>query len=340
MQSTDIADGSSIGGPSRASANVVGTEGRRGIGLDDSYLVKGLTGMARAEGWFAAHWGAGVLAGYYLCTENHLDEQVTAAIKKQLDAVIRLRAAQFAPLPEEPADKTSVADVAKALLPAIRGGLRAHGHAAIFASLSMKALHDVPYMAQPTLVDALCGLSRQIARKEPQKLNGRAVAAPYADTQTMVEAMFDSLVRFKELLGHPSIGRPNFTHMTTHTDALMTLEAMGYPELARAGHAGHRVHISAPVPELASAAGVCVDLAPLKTVMSKAFWNDPRNQDHWNGPWNKADNPNGDWIASGHLFKVLYSYHRLMGRINDIEKVDLCSRVLLERYMNPDVHGG
>lgn len=26
-------------------------------GLDDSYLVRGLTGMAKAKGWFDAHWG-------------------------------------------------------------------------------------------------------------------------------------------------------------------------------------------------------------------------------------------------------------------------------------------
>ena len=37
--------------------------------------------------------------------------------------------------------------------------------------------------------------------------------------------------------------------MTTHAEALMSLEAMGYPEFARIGHLGHRAHISAPVPE-------------------------------------------------------------------------------------------
>jgi len=46
------------------------------------------------------------------------------------------------------------------------------------------------------------------------------------------------------------------------------------------------------------------------------------------------------WIAKGHLFKVLYSYHRLVRRIHDLEKVKLCSRILLERYLNPSVQGG
>ena len=42
----------------------------------------------------------------------------------------------------------------------------------------------------------------------------------------------------------------------------------------------------------------------------------------------------------GHLFKVLYSYHRLIRRIEDKEKVRLCSMILLERYVNPNVQGG
>ncbi len=156
----------------------------------------------------------------------------------------------------------------------------------------------------------------------------------------MIEATFDSLARFKGLLGRPSIRRPNFTHMTTHTEALMNLDMMGYPELAKAGHAGHRTHIGAPVPEFDPATDASPNRATLKAVMSKDFWNDPKNQDRWRRKQNLNDNPNGDWIAEGHLFKVLYSYHRLIGRIKDREKVKLCSRILLERYMNPDVQGG
>ncbi|MCH8192524.1 MAG: hypothetical protein IIA65_00730 [Planctomycetes bacterium] len=338
--SSSIIGGLAIPGAFGDSASATETKARKGAALDDSYLAKGLTGMARAEGWFDAHWGAGVLAGYYLCTENHLNEQTIAGIKKQLDAVIHLRATQFAPLPKESADETSIAEVPKALLPAITGGLRAHGHAVIFASLSTKALRDAPYLAQPTLIDALCGLSRQIGRKKLETPEGKTAAKPYADAQAMIEATFDSLVRFKGLLGRPSIRRPNFTHMTTHTEALMSLEKMGYPDLAKAGYAGHRVHIGAPVPEIPPTAGVSADRASLEAVMSESYWNDKQNQDRWNQKWNSTDNRNGDWIASGHLFKVLYSYHRLIGRIKDTEKVKLCSKILLERYMNPEVQGG
>lgn len=305
--------------------------------LDDSYLERGLIGMARAEGWFDAHWGAAVLAGYYLCKENRLDEPTTTAIRKQLDAVIRLRTAQFAPLPEEPADKTLIANVAVALRPAIQGGLRAHGHAAIFASLSTRALHDAPQMARPALIESLCGLSRQIARKKPERPTSETA---YADTQAMIEATFDSLVRFKDLLGRPSVRRPNFTHMITHTEALMNLAMMGQPDLARAGYGGHRVHIGAPVPSFDPAMHAATGRATLEAVMSQSYWENEENLNRWNREWNATDNRNGYWVAFGHLFKVLYSYHRLIRRIDDKEKVRLCSMILLERYLNPKVQGG
>ncbi len=85
-----------------------------------------------------------------------------------------------------------------------------------------------------------------IAKKQPAQPE---VRSDYADAQAMVEALFDSLVRFKPLLGRPTVRRPNFTHMTTHTEALMTLEAMGYTELAKTGQLGQQAHIGEPVPE-------------------------------------------------------------------------------------------
>ena len=74
--------------------------------------------------------------------------------------------------------------------------------------------------------------------------------------------------------------------------------------------------------------------------MNKDYWESEVNIDRWNRNWNQTDNANGYWIAFGHLFKVLYSYNRLITRIKDQEKVRLCSEILLERYFNPEVQGG
>ena len=111
-------------------------------------------------------------------------------------------------------------------------------------------------------------------------------------------------------------------------------------ELTRAGYGGLRTHINAPVPEFDAETDASKDRATLEAVMSKDYWNDVKNHDSWSRKQNQQDNPNGDWIAAGHLFKVLYSYHRLIGRVEDKEKVKVCSRILLERYMNPNVQGG
>lgn len=305
--------------------------------LGDHYLVQGLTAMARAQTWFDAHWGAGILAGYYLCRDYPLDAATVAGIQRQMDTVIGMRAEQFTPLGKGSVDEKRIVEVLEALRPALKGGLRAHGHAVIFASLSIRALRDAPQMARAEIIEPLCGLSRQIARLKPQK--PAADAQGYSDTQAMIEATFDSLARFRPLLGHPEIRRPNFTHMITHTEALMNLEQMGFADLARAGHLGHRTHISAPVPAVPEG-DTDTHCITLEKVMKGTFWTDATNTARWKEKWNQSSNPNGDWIASGHLFKVLYSHHRLISRIADADRVKQCSAILLERYMNPAVQGG
>lgn len=306
-------------------------------GLDESYLAKGLTGMAQSDGWFPAHLGAAVLAGYYLCRDNNLNKDVVATIKSQIDALISVNSAQFAPLPEETPDAALIEKITMALVPAIDGGLRAHGHAVIFASLSTKALRDAPQLAQPKLIGKLCGHSGQIARMKPKKPGS---AVNYSDSQAMIEALFDNLMRFESLLGRPSIKRPNFTHMTTHTEALLNLELMGYGDLARKGFLGQQAHISEPVPAIDPASHPGEPSASLEEIMSGSFWENEENLNQWNQKWDEKVNPNGYWVAFGHLFKVLYSYHRLVQRVEDKEKVRLCSRILLERYFNPNVLGG
>lgn len=328
---------------------IVGILGGLGIGgfaeaadgessLDDSYLEKGLIGMARSKGWFNAHLGAAVLAGYYMCKENNLSNGTMAGIKKQLDALIHIHQAQFTPFPRMEADKSLIEDVPAALAPAVEGGLRAHGHAVIYTALSTRALRDVPHMAVPPLIKQLCAHSGEIAKKKPAQPK---VRSEYADTQAMIEALFNSLVRFKLLLGRPTVSRPNFTHMTTHTEALMTLELLGYSELAKTGQLGQQAHIEEPVPDFDPTEHPLNERrVTLEKVMSEGYWGSDENQKQWNNAWNAKTNPNGYWVAFGHLFKVLYSYQRLIGRMEDTHQVRLCSEILLERYINANVEGG
>jgi hypothetical protein len=115
---------------------------------------------------------------------------------------------------------------------------------------------------------------------------------------------------------------------------------MGYSELAKMGHAGQKIHISPVVPTFDASEAEVQSAVTLAELTSPEFWNDITNQERWMRKWNMEDNPNGDWIAAGHLFKVLYSYHRLIERASDKKKIELCSSILLERYVNPTVQGG
>lgn len=308
------------------------------VTIDQGYLVKGLNGMARAKGWFDAHWGAGVLAGYYLCHDNNLDNATKSAIKRQLDTVIATHSERFLPFADQPSDKSLIEEVPDALRLAIEGGSRAHGHAVIFASLSIRALRDVPQMAQRQIIQAICRLSHQIAKATPQRpLYGAFV---YSDATSMINATLDSLVKFKEILGRPLIQRPNFTHMVTHTEALLNLELMGYGDVAKMGHSALRTHIASPVPDLKDTKPVPPEIPTLHMLTQPGFWNDATNRERWSKRWSQTENPNGDWIASGHLFKVLYSFHRLIAYVPGRQDIEVCSSILLERYMNPDVRGG
>ena len=312
------------------------SEGTHSLKLSDSYLIKGLTAMARAKGWFDAHWGAGIISGYYLCNDNDLSEETILGIKAQLDSVIKLRADQFKLFEEQKTDKKLIDDIPNALLPAMEGGLRSHGHAVIFSSICLRVLRDVPSLSQPTIIKNLCRIAQQIAKNKVKKPKTRK---PYKNTHTMIEALFDHLAEFKDLIGTPFIRRPNFTHMTTHTEALMSLEELGYPELVKLGGLGHRAHLENPIPKIKE-----LKSSPpknsLKKIMEVKYWTNEENIKNWNQKFKFPGNPNGYWIAAGHLFKVLYSYHRLIKRVKDKDKVELCAQILLERYFNPEVKGG
>ena len=117
---------------------------RGGGSLDELYLEKGLTGMARSQGWFNAHLGAAVLAGYYMCKENRFSDAIVGSLRTPLDALIQAHEQQFEPFQNVKARTELIGDVPAALRPAIEGGLRAHGHAVIYTSLSVRALRDAP----------------------------------------------------------------------------------------------------------------------------------------------------------------------------------------------------
>ena len=85
--------------------------------LGEQYLAQGLTGLSRAHevGWFQGHYGAAVIAAYFFCHENGLDEPTTAAVRAQVDAMIAKHAHLFEAQPHQPSDPALIETIPEAL---------------------------------------------------------------------------------------------------------------------------------------------------------------------------------------------------------------------------------
>lgn len=308
--------------------------------LDESYLIKGLMAMTRSKGWFDAHWGASIISGYYLCTENKMSTSVFLRVKKQLDTIIRMNKNKFKLPNNELKNLKTKKSLINELKKTMIGGLRAHGHATIFVSLALKAIEDVPKMMREDVINALIQICRSISTKPPIKIKSEKIER-YKNDKEMVESTFSNICKYKLFLGDLTFKRPNYTHIVTHTDALVNLRKMGYEELFHYGQLAYNVHLDNKIPEKLNVQKKKITLGGnnLDVVMNKNYWN-YENENMWKQKWDVNNNPNGDWVAAGHLFKVLSSYHRLIKLMNDKEKVGICSQVLLERYLNPKVKGG
>jgi hypothetical protein len=98
------------------------------------------------------------------------------------------------------------------------------------------------------------------------------------------------------------VGASGVLHWVTHAEALVTLEELGYREVARRGYAAHQMAVNRPFEKDGEQAP---DRAPID----------------WLGPtyW-ESDAPRrlfqGSWLA-GHAFKLPHSVFRLLWRVKD-----------------------
>ncbi|MCA8963735.1 MAG: hypothetical protein H6838_07365 [Planctomycetes bacterium] len=329
----------------RITGGVLAALHARGVGpcaaaprrTDPDLLAAGLTAMARASGWFEAHWGAALLAGHYLVLDPALDAATARAIRDELDLVLVHRADQVRPFPAAAADPRAVEQVARSLAPALTGGLRAHGHAAIYTALALRALRDAPHLAIAAITDRLVGWNRTIARKVPTA--PRAEPAPRPREQLAARTL-SRLRDFAPLVGLPRLPRPNFTHWVTHTEALLRLAALGHVELAELGQPGLQAHLEYEVPDVGDSIAVDRAAVSFANMLAPDYWRDESHRAAWHRSWNERDSRNGDWIASGHLFKLLYAFTDLARAVDDRELVERSAVVLFERYFDPEVGGG
>ena len=296
------------------------------------YLYKGLCGLARAHqaGPLAGHLGAAAVAGYFFGEDqSDLPAEVYAGIEKELNLILRgeetvwfspKRAGitipeLFLPLPKERPREESIPTIAEALSGNIEK-TRQSGHNVIFASIAIRALHDHPVYATPSVVEGIGKLIEGFDGQVPGRgyygkergwivgdkvsLAGDHGLEPYHDTQAMAEVVLDDLIR-----GAP-VRRRGFGglhHLVNHAAGLAELSHYGYRELAQKGLSAHRHHVRL----WRSLPDVEEELGPVQRAE-----HDPRTAEYWTTGALRRDS-----AMLTHRIKTLYGFFTLAGLIED-----------------------
>ncbi|QGJ71216.1 Hypothetical protein PBC10988_29200 [Planctomycetales bacterium 10988] len=302
--------------------------------IDFAYLHRGLCGLAHAHqaGTMAGHLGAAVVAGYFFGEDlNTLPDEVFRGVEGELDRIIAgeeaiwfnakkagvTPAGLFQEVPKEKPIPEKIDTIATALSKNI-GQTRQSGHNVIFASIALRALHDHPEYATPTVVTGIRKLTegfhhthagRGYYGKEKGWRTGNQIKLSpdpnfpvYPDLQTMVETTIDELIATADV---PTKGFGGLWHLINHAAALVELDMYGYSELAKQGLAAHHQHLrlmrTLPVLEEEN-----------EQVVKST--EDPREPDYWDGMLKR------DGALLTHRIKTLYGFYTLRRNLQDEKK--------------------
>lgn len=209
--------------------------------LENQYLRYGLNALSRAHqfNYFEdGHRGAAIIAGVYFCREN----PVKAGVSEKIASIIDERWASTrlcAPLPDEDPDPGLLRDVLDCTSEHLEG-LREAGHNAIFPSLALKALHDVPENITGSCVSGLCRLI-SCFHVSDVPLAEDVQLPPLDDESTFAEFVLDEFVRcVKRFTGR---GQGWSGHLLTYAQALFDLREYGSPTVARQAAGGFRIYV-------------------------------------------------------------------------------------------------
>ncbi|QRG68018.1 hypothetical protein [Brevibacillus choshinensis] len=227
--------------------------------LVDSYLELGVVGMARAaaSGWFGGHYGAALLAGYFMTREHDLPEHVIEGIERTCEAYRELKPEWFLSLEQnEEADPALLQKVLSGLEENVKQ-LRTSGHGLALGVLALKALRERPDLIRPTIVEGLATLLKKTTEDRCDRYWGipnyfEVTAADIRDipeydtTLEMAKRTFEELppvVPGRVIDGVMYFFSGEVDHSITHAQALTDLERFGYGEFTAKGMRNHRVQL-------------------------------------------------------------------------------------------------
>lgn len=224
----------------------------------DSYLELGVIGMSRGGqlSWFKGHFGAALLAGYYMYHEHELPDHVKEGIERTCERYRKDYAEWFTPPLQEEADPLLLDRV----IVGIRKNtekLRTSGHGLALGVLALKALRDCPHLITPSIVNGLVKMLERTTQDEPNRywninnylqitLDNTTNIPEYHQPLEMIKQAFIELhTVVPDLIidGKKYFFSGEQEHGITHAQALTELERFGYNELVLAGMKNHRLQL-------------------------------------------------------------------------------------------------
>jgi hypothetical protein len=271
-----------------------------------SLLALGLTALAREQRtWVAGHAGASLIAAHYFAQDNKLDERTARAHRAHVDAFIAKNPDDY-PAPDPGPGKADPAKIAETLDKHVHE-LRSGGHDAIYAALALRALSDLPELATPSVVDGVCRLLGQhVGAYQPVRMPTHLrehPAPPCESPEELAVATFRGVLRPWDHVR--LVGASGVLHWVTHAEALVTLEELGYKDVARHGYTAQQLNVH--LRPLHDEGGRPPE-RPALDWLAAPYWESaaPRRlfRDSWLG---------------GHAFKLPHSVLRLAQRVTDAD---------------------
>jgi len=269
--------------------------------LDNSYLIMGLDGLSRAHGrnYFAdGHLAASVIAAYYLCHENSLEEHTQNVIKSRIDHELG-NEALFIPAPSEAADAALLEQLLNTLSAGI-GDLREVGHNIIFGAAALKAFRQCPDAITPFRVEGICKLIGDFTTTQNVVIEDDDGVPGIVDESALIEFIFNEYLRSVSL--YAGYGQGWAGHLLTIGHAVIELSRLGYPDLAARAHNAYRMYIKT-MRRGPKETDRHIPDHPASTLTALEY-------DYWKQRKSVRS-------GLGHTFKYAYSFYNLFSKLRD-----------------------
>jgi hypothetical protein len=252
------------------------------------------------------HRGAAIMAAYWLCEEQPVDEAARRAIAALVDAHYAATPL-CAPLPEEQADPSLLGEVEEATRDGL-GRLRQAAHNLIFAATALKAFDRLPERVTPRRVD---GIRRLLEAFETgDDFAPVDDAPPLSERLAVARFVLEEWLRcVQRFLGR---GQGWSGHMLTSARAVFDLAEGGRLELADAAYTDFRRYVAR--------ARSGPDANDREHAEREPFDERPLEGAYWKTRRRGA-------VGLGHCFKYPYGFYGLLSRAEDADLERRCSEV-------------